>query len=100
MQHLRTYQEAYAHHAPRYREYYATKTVRECNAAREDILNTMQVMAVNLRCGEGLMADPYMGKLYAELDAVRDRLMNLRSLSALRAKARSNPARFNLTKSA
>ena len=98
--HLRTYQEAYAHHAPRYREYYADKSSRACCAARDDILDTMHVMAVNLRCGEGLMADPYTGKLYAELDAVRDRLMNLRSLSALRAKARRNPDRFNLTKEA
>ena len=74
------------HHASRYREYYATKTVRECNAAKTDILDTMHMLALNLR-----MDDPYVGKLQAELDAVRERLMNLRSLSALRAKARSNP---------
>ena len=91
--HLRTYQEAYAHHAPRYREFYATKSERACCAARDDILDTMHVLALNLRHD-----DPYTGKLYAELDAVRERMMNLRSLSALRAKARRSPDRFNLTK--
>ena len=55
----------------------------------------MYVLALNMRHD-----DPYTGKLYAELDAVRERLMNLRSLSTLRAKARRTPSRFNLTKSA
>ncbi len=91
--HLRTYQEAYAHHAPRYREFYAAKSEHACCAARDDILDTMHMLALNLR-----HYDPYTGKLYAELDAVRERLMNLHSLAALRAKARRNPDRFNLTK--
>jgi hypothetical protein len=90
MQHLRTYEEAYAHYAPIFQRQWATANVTQatCIRARDDI---QQTLALHKAC------NPYTGKLYAELDAIRDRLMNLRSLSALRAKARRNPARFTST---
>lgn len=68
----RTYNEAYSAHYPRYSQYYRTKSRVECEYARDDINETLVIVSHNQ-----INEDPYVGKLYAELDAVRDRLMQL-----------------------
>jgi hypothetical protein len=60
----RTYEEAYAQWAPFYRAAYAHRTRASCEYAIGDI---NQVLKLHER---GL----YTGKLYAELDAARERL--------------------------
>lgn len=65
----RTYAEAYAMHYPRYARYYRLASYHACIGARIDIIDTMRVVQATQRMG-----DPYVGKLYAELDAVRERI--------------------------
>jgi len=63
---LHTYETAYAFHYPRYSALWARKERAACEGARADIYATI--------AAQGDARDAYAGKLYAELDAVRDRL--------------------------
>lgn len=69
---LRTYQESYAYHSLLFREIYRKKSVAACEAAIRDIKATLE-----------LHVEPsvYGAKLWAELDAARDRLMAYRNPS-------------------
>lgn len=63
------YRMAYAKYYPLYVMRWETRARHECVYARHDIVATLHA------CGEN---DPaYVGKLYAELDAVRDRVLVL-----------------------
>jgi NAD-specific glutamate dehydrogenase len=66
-----THEQAYALYAPYFREQYRAKSRAACESAIEDINET-------LRCHE---RNAYTGKLYAELDAARDRLAAYRNKS-------------------
>lgn len=61
---LHTYEDAYAMYAPQYRTQYARKSARACHAAIREINATLKLHD----------RGAYTGKLYAELDAARDRL--------------------------
>ena len=64
------YKQSYALHYPRYSAMWSRKHAWQCRYAQEDIHTALRLMPD---------ADPaYLGKLYAELDAVRDRMMILR----------------------
>ena len=62
------YQVAYAQYAEFMRAKWRGRPARECNYARGDIARTMPHHPID---------GAYMGKLYAELDAIRDRMMAL-----------------------
>lgn len=62
----RTYSEAYAFHYPRFQQAYRVAGKAGCQHARADIYATLALHPEQ---------SPYTGKLYAELDAIRDRLM-------------------------
>jgi len=77
------YRAEYARLAPLYRQRWANAAVLALDHAKADILAAM------LACG----GDPaYDAKLYAELDAVRDRENDIRLYNALPRKARRNRA--------
>jgi hypothetical protein len=64
-----TYAAAYAAHYPRYTALWSTRSIGACLGAREDIYATLRA--------QGDERTPYTGKLYAELDAIRDRELDL-----------------------
>ena len=68
---LNTYEDAYAHYAPLFRSTYRMKSRAACESAIEDINETLRLHDRNA----------YTGKLYAELDAARDRLAAYRNKS-------------------
>jgi hypothetical protein len=69
---MNDYGSAYAHYAPIFRDMYAARSRLACESARADISETLRLRSVEWA---GANRDPYAGKLWAELDAVRDRLM-------------------------
>ena len=58
-----SHEEVYAVFAPQYRKMYAKRSIASCDAAIRDINETLKLHE----------RSPYTGKLYAELDAARDR---------------------------
>ena len=62
------YGREYAKYAPMYRSIWKDRTLEGCRWALQDIHNTLKEREM----------DGYTGRLYAELDAVRDRLMSLK----------------------
>jgi exonuclease VII small subunit len=64
----RTHEEAFAQWADFYRRSYAKRTIASCEYAIGDIT---QVLKLHER-------GPYTGKLYAELDAARERVAKAR----------------------
>ncbi len=62
MTHLNSYEEAYAYYAPLYRKHWAISRHEARLAVIRDINETLKLHE----------RSPYVGKLYAELDAVRD----------------------------
>ena len=66
--HARTHEEAFAQWADFYRRSYAKRTIASCEYAIGDIT---QVLKLHER-------GPYTGKLYAELDAARERIATAR----------------------
>jgi len=59
-----SYEEAFAHFAPIFRDMWKTRSVAACAAAKRDIVETLPLHQER---------NAYVGKLYAELDAIRDR---------------------------
>jgi len=64
----RAYSTAYAEHAPRYRTIWRNRDVKECRGALRDIHETLAIHSG---------PSEYTGKLWAELDAIRDRVIIL-----------------------
>lgn len=64
----RTYEEAFAFHSPIYRQLYKARSLQSARSAIKDIQETL---ALHNDRGS------YAGKLWAELDAARDRIMVL-----------------------
>lgn len=64
------YCQAFAAQAPLMRARYATASVAQCFYAKQDVLATIALEA-------GQFDPAYIAKLYAELDAIRDRELSL-----------------------
>lgn len=80
-----TYEQAYAYYCNRYAAYYSTQSLQRCKQVRADIYDTMEALypAISMRtAGSTQPRPPYMGKLMAELDAVRTRIDALRPAQA------------------
>ena len=58
-----TYEDAFAHYAPMYRAHWSRSRKEARDYAARDILATLKLHDERT---------PYVGKLYAELDAIRD----------------------------
>jgi hypothetical protein len=58
-----SYEDAFAYYAPIYRHYWRLSRKEARDYARADILATLKLHDERT---------PYVGKLYAELDAIRD----------------------------
>ena len=63
-----TYEEAYAAHYPQFQKAYKSAPLQACLGARKDIYETLV---------HHYGRTPYEGKLMAELDAARERIMVL-----------------------
>lgn len=68
LSHLYSYEAAFAYYAPLFRSQWKTLSPEACAASKADILETLALHRER---------SPYVGKLYAELDAIRDREMAL-----------------------
>lgn len=65
------YGSAYVEHAPRYREIWCERTIQQCHFALIDLHDTLRNWPHQTA---------YTAKLWAEVDAIRDRQMAIRGL--------------------